>query len=371
MLVGAVGTTRAEPPLELELDAQKLAGDLLLVPGAAYEELRPLAQPARDAVDFLAARATPSRLTYRGLRDRGALYWTALDADEPDEVYRLPPPLAGLVHGLADLERRTEQAGRDPVTTAELAGALRTHPKAVQTVMERVMSGPSLGSAASGGPSWFEPGGLLLLQGSDDGASRPLLVQVSDAVHALARELLGLPPDPDRIRALVAKYPLAFLALDDRGLLAAFLERSRGKTMTPRLERQARLVLATVTENAASSYMFERAALLALLAGSGLPEGRLVGLWHGHPGDPGGDIPSEADLQVAQASRRFVTIVLRRDGYDLYDLRADRPASRAELAPDLRARPDGWEKAFERALTTGKTMRTREWVPTRGPIKSH
>ena len=111
--------------------------------------------------------------------------------------------------------------------------------------------------------------------------------------------------------------------------------------------------VATVTENAASSYMFERAALLALLAEGGLPAGRWVGLWHAHPGDPAGEPPSGEDLDVARTRGRFVTIVLRRDGYDLYDLRADRGMKWESLEPDLEARPEDWKPPAAYSQETG------------------
>ena len=100
--------------------------------------------------------------------------------------------------------------------------------------------------------------------------------------------------------------------------------------------------------------MFDRAALLETLAAGELPTGRYVGLWHSHPGYPSGAPPSPDDLAVARAQGRFITLVFRPDGYDVYDLRGDREATTGEVKADARVRPHGWRAHFEALVTSAR-----------------
>jgi len=337
--------SQAAPTTSLRIVPNVAGGDLLLVKTATRERLAGLVEPAARAVDFLAAGEHDWQAELRDGPGGPELAWR----DDGDEVRATPidPRIAALLRARERLEVARRAADTEPVQTPELMAAF-AHPTgvaAVRAMFEAVYARPPIGDESDGGPSWFESGGIALLHDGDDGRPQLALVPIADPVHELVRSIADA-DDRQTIEELRHSAPLQFLMTDPNGLLAAYLQRYDGRPHDDRSRRALSHISATLTANTASSYMYDRRGLLAALAAGDVPEGRWAGAWHCHPGARGGAPPSPDDLDVAGTRGRFLTIVYRSDGFDVYDLRAGRTVSARGVRVDAAVRPPDWAAHF-------------------------
>ena len=153
--------------IDLEIDRQQLAGDLLLVTTSAQPPLADMAPAANAAYEFLidTPEGAPVRLRLSRVNDAG---WLQSGTDGETRIHRTTAGLAALLERVADLDSRKARADTDPVETTELVAAFSIAAGRIGEMFAADMAAPPLGGAGHGGYTWFESGGLLFVSGSDD-----------------------------------------------------------------------------------------------------------------------------------------------------------------------------------------------------------